>query len=658
MINIIANIIGGGSGSGGGSVTPLELSVIHDYGFITDVTWSGGELDYELQRSFYSDYSDAVTIYSGNNLSYHDTESVFTGHCFYRVRSNAGAWVGDSINVVISDTTIDTRVCFVGDSIVQGQSASPTSLGFANLFYRIKGWTQQATGDSRGLPGNAITPEASPPYTLWDYDSGVNIMAPKTPERNYLINPFGINDGASTPSMSNATPENFRVALEVWVDYAISVGWPLGRIIIMGPWDSPTNRTRLQTFRDAARTAASNKGVGFISGMDFQVANGLTPPDNVHPSTSQHLLMSRWLADRVGNPGLAPTYPTIISVVITAPTVILISFNTVVDATNVGWSFKKNGSDNNPTAISGSGTKTLRFTIPSIAAGDSVTYSYNPTTGDTSSYEKAYSVELPIITDHPVTNQIPASYDVDAQALFTAIEGTGETLTNDEKSGYNNFILGLKSNNIWSVKTKAFWTLGTSLNKCKFNFRDPQDANGSFRLSQTGTVTYASDGVSGGAAGNHLNTNFNPTSNASFQNSLAFYFSQFGTTEGALAAMGSLTSAAQGHYALIPCLSTNFSAVFNNSAGFITKNNPSPKGRYVVSRTSSTGWTCYKNGLSLYSPTTTSVTPHNANITICGCYLASANKISTGGIFDGLTSSEVAALDALVKTLEYTLNRI
>jgi lysophospholipase L1-like esterase len=643
--------------TGGGSLPELELSAVHDYGFITNLTWSGGEENYELQRAFYSDYSDAVTIYSGNNLSYADIESCFTGFCFYRVRSNGGSWVTASINITISDSTIDTRVCFVGDSITQGQAASPASLGFANIFYRIKGWTQQATGDSRGLPGNAITPEASPPYTLWDYDSGVNIMAPKTPERNYLINSFGINDAASTPSMSNATPENYRVALEAWVDYAVSVGWPLNRIVIMGPWDSPTNRTRLQTFRDSGRVAASNKSVGFISGMDFQVANGLTPPDNVHPSTAQHLLMSRWVADRVGNPGLAPTYPTVTSIIVEAPTVILISFNTVVDATNVGWSFNKNGGANNPSAISGSGTKTLRFTVPAIASGDTVTYGYNPTTGDTSSYEKAYSLELPVITDQPVVNNVPASYDTDAQAVFTAIEGTGETLSNDEKASYNTFILGLKSNSIWT-KTRAFWVLGTSLNKSKFNFKDPQDANGSFRLSQTGTVTYASDGASGGAAGNHLNTNFNPTSNASFQNSLALYFSQFGITEGAVAAMGSLTSAAQGHYALIPCLSTNFSAVYNNPAGFITKNNPSPKGRYVVSRTSSTGWTCYKNGISLYSPTATSVAPHNANITICGCYLASSNKQSTAGIFDGLNSSEASVLNSLVTRLEYTLNRI
>jgi lysophospholipase L1-like esterase len=640
---------------------PLILHADHSIGFTTRLSWPNVSGTYDVQRAFYNDYSDAVTIYTGTANSYTDLESVFTGNCYYRIRKDGGSWVNKSINITISDNTEGTRACFNGNSITFGSNATdPATQGFANLFYKVKNWTAQVTGDNRGISGNAITPEASPPVTLWDYDSGPNIMAPKTLERNYLFNGFGVNDGVTSPILSLATADQYRIALENWVDYCVTVGWPLNRIIIFGPFIQHGNETRLVTFRDAARTAASNKRVGFLSVYDKEVADNFTLDDGVHPTTAEHRILADWLADRIDNPGLPPTTPTITEIVVVSQTVLLVKFNTHVEATNVGWSFKKNGGANNPTAVSGSGSTILRFTIPAVAAGDVITYSYDQSTGNTLSFEKIYNVEIPTVTDQAVTNAIPSSYDTDAQAIFTAIEGTGETLSDDEKSLYNVFVVNMKADGLWA-KMKAFWFLGGSLNKSKFNFKDPQDLDASFRLAQVGTVTYASDGATGGStANNYLNTNFNPSSNVAFRDDLSLYFSQLGTSvAGTKCAMGSISSAASGHYVMIPTTGalTEFSMVFNNSPGFLNKNNPVSRGRYLASRTSSTGWSVYKNGALLYARTATSVASSNSNISICGNFLPSDQKQSCAGIFSGLTSGEAALLEDNVSSLEIGLNR-
>lgn len=636
---------------------PLILHADHSIGFTTRLSWPNVSGTYDVQRAFYSDYSDAVTIYTGADNSYIDLESVLTGFCYYRVRKDGGAWVNKSINITISDNTENTRACFNGNSITFGEAASPVSLGFANIFYKVKNWTQQFTGDNIGLSGNAITPEANPPMTLWDYDSPPNNVAAKNVHRNFLFNGFGVNDGITTPLLSLATADQYRIALENWVDYVVTLGWPLNRIIIFGPFIQHGNETRLETFRDAARTAASNKRVGFLSVYDFEVASNFVLADGVHPTTAEHRILADWLANRIDNPGLAPTAPTITEIVVVSETVLLVKFNTNVEATNVGWSFKNNGAANNPTSVSGSGTKILRFVMPAVVAGDVITYSYDQSTGNTLSYEKIYNVEIPTVTDQPVSNQIPSSYDTDAQAIFTAIEGTGETLTNDEKSLYNVFVVNMKADGLWT-KMKAFWVLGTALNKSKFNFKDPQDLSASFRLSQNGTVTYASDGASGGATnGNNLNTNFNPSSSALFKDNLSLFVSQLGTGLGSASAMGSATSTGS-YYTIQPgqAGTSLFRGTFNDGSAN-TKFNRHTNGRYVVSRTSSTGWVAYKNGVTFLSATVTSGTASSSNINVCGTDFPSTQKQSCAGIFDGLTAGEAALLDDNVASLEVGLNR-
>jgi len=636
----------------------FSLYAQHDYGFINNVSWtyqtSG---NYELQRAFFSDYSDAITIYSGSNLSYHDETAAMSGYCFYRVRSNGGSWINLTLNTIISDNTIDTRTEFVGDSMVYGTAASPLSSGFAWLFAYAKNWTVPAAGEIIGLPGNSITPEASPPTSLWIYSTGANKMVSKIPELNYLINDFGVNDGVTTPILSNATPDQYKAALSAWLDYSIfTAGWPSNRIVVMGPFNSPTNTTRLATFRDAAKSLCADRRIPFFSSMDWEIANSIVPGDNVHMNTAQHKQFSYTLADRIENPGIPLTYATMLSIVVSSPTSIIVTYNVPVIATNVGWTFKKNGSANNPTSVSGSGTTKLRFTVPTLANGDVVTYSYDQTTGDAASLVRNYSLEVPNATDQIVTNNIQSSFDSDATALFNAITGTGETLSDDEKSAYNQFIVSCKAQSLWT-KIKGFWLLGTSLNKSKFNFKDPQDLDASYRLTQTGTVTFSSDGATGtNAANNFLSTNFNPASSGTYRDNLCLFASQLSSGTGTKSIMCSQTSNSTGAYTIIPGGSTMY-VQFNQSGGLTTKNNPVSKGRYYISRQSSTGWKSYKYKQLMLDQTATSFASFSSNICILGGIYPTDQKASYAGIADGLSQSELSNLEDILYTFEATLNR-
>jgi hypothetical protein len=609
------------------------------------ISWAGvGTFD--VQKSFFSDYSDAVTIYSSTGNNVQDLTCSMGGLTYYRMRQNGGSWVTGNIDRTISDGTTGTAMFIAGNSITHGASASPESKGYANYLNTVKNWD---TPMVLGFGGFTITPTSGLP--VWDYTTSTEPV--KTSAYNFAICAYGINDASMT---STATATQYGQALEAWVDYThITLGWPLNRILLLGPFYNPANTTRIHDFRDAAKQAATNKNVGFLSASDFEEDNGIIPSDNLHPNTAQHRIITLWLAKQMANTGVTVTAPTVSSIQVIGVNTIQVTFNTPVMLTNVGWTFKKNGSANNPTAVSGSDANVINFTVPTLAAGDVVTYSYSQSTGDAVGVQYLYSNEFADATDQAVTNTLTNTYDTDAQALFDAITGTGETLTTDEKTAYNNFYLGLKSDGLYT-KIKAFWCFGTSLNKSKFNFVSPLNTDGAYRVTQTGTVTYASDGASAaGSSGNYLDTHFNPSTTGAWRNSLSLFVSVVSSTSGLLPIMGSNGTAGSGTYAIYPYA---FYAIMNGTGTLQNGTNSGARGRYVVSRTGSTGWTAYKNASSILAVTDASVAPSSVNIGLGVAGTSYGNqRFSTVGIFDGLSSGDITLLDARIVTFESTLGR-
>jgi hypothetical protein len=111
--------------------------------------------------------------------------------------------------------------------------------------------------------------------------------------------------------------------------------------------------------------------------------------------------------------------PTVSSATAINSTTIRVVFSETVTATNVGWSFKKNGVAHNPSAVSGSGTNTLDFTVGTMLNTDTILRSYNSGTGNTMD---GASNELVSFTDQAVANSIS---DVGAPTLVSATVENG-----------------------------------------------------------------------------------------------------------------------------------------------------------------------------------------------------------------------------------------
>jgi hypothetical protein len=88
------------------------------------------------------------------------------------------------------------------------------------------------------------------------------------------------------------------------------------------------------------------------------------------------------------------------------------------------------------------------------------------------------------------------SYDTDFQAYLTAVEGAGGSLTTNQKTAYNDFVVELKAAGIFTGYFDFIHLLtGGSEAATKFNLVDPQNLDASHRITFQNGATYASSGV-------------------------------------------------------------------------------------------------------------------------------------------------------------------
>lgn len=92
--------------------------------------------------------------------------------------------------------------------------------------------------------------------------------------------------------------------------------------------------------------------------------------------------------------------PVVLSSEVNSTTSVRVRFSEAVTSGTTGWTIKINGVSQTPSAVSGSGTNTLTFTVTAVASSDVVTRSYNPSTGNC---VDANGNEMISFNDNPVT---------------------------------------------------------------------------------------------------------------------------------------------------------------------------------------------------------------------------------------------------------------
>lgn len=358
------------------------------------------------------------------------------------------------------------------------------------------------------------------------------------------------------------------------------------------------------------------------------------------------------------------TLPTVTSATAINATTIRVVFSEVVTATNVGWSFKQNGAANNPSAVSGSGTNTLDFTVATMLNTDTILRSYDSATGNTLD---GSGNELVAFTDQAVTNSISAGYDADAEAFFTAATITDTT----QKDATNQLVIDLKAASIWT-KMKAIYPFvgGTAITH-KFNLKDPRDLDAAFRITFAGTVTHNANGITGDGSTGYGNTNFIPGNNTFCTGTGASQKGAMGVYLRAAVAnasvMGAINASAPNPYQLITTRPTEYQFNSGNSTASI---NITTDTIYVgllhYTRESETSLKAFRDGVQKGTTfTTASGAPGD---TVYPFFLLARNSSGTAANFslanlafayisDGLSDAEMASLATAVTTFQTALTR-
>ncbi len=120
------------------------------------------------------------------------------------------------------------------------------------------------------------------------------------------------------------------------------------------------------------------------------------------------------------------------------------------------------------------------------------------------------------------------SYDTDAQAFFTAVEGGGDTLTTTEKNAVNALVVDLKVGNEWSNAAWIYPFVGGTASSMKWNLKDPQDTAAAYRLLFGTAITYSSLGIKSVPNNNqsYADTNYNPVDESDTENIVSLYLNQ------------------------------------------------------------------------------------------------------------------------------------
>jgi len=251
-------------------------------------------------------------------------------------------------------------------------------------------------------------------------------------------------------------------------------------------------------------------------------------------------------------------------------------------------------------------------------------------------------------------------YDVDAEAFNTAAAITGTT----QKSAITNLVLDLKGNgsttnstDVWS-KLYAFYPMCPidastfTLTACKWNLVNPLDTDAAFRMTWVNSPAVSYEGVKGDGSSSYGDTHFVESAHMTAGNN--------GMTRDNFDSPGGNSQVFAG--ADYPSLAFRRNSV-SYSAGIGLLHSAAPA-ICTISRLNSSGFTIYKDGISVATSSTNSSAQANESMFICAASDNSGNPIiplavgnKTFSIHDGLTANEALDLKDALTNYDTALGR-
>lgn len=261
---------------------------------------------------------------------------------------------------------------------------------------------------------------------------------------------------------------------------------------------------------------------------------------------------------------------------------------------------------------------------------------------------------LNILRQQQIPTETPL--DEDVEAFVTAAGISDET----EIDALQYLVTELKAESLWDNYIALYPIVGGTATTHKFNLKDPQDTNGAFRLTFSGTITHDATGMQGNGSNGVANTYVIPNTHLSLNdNHIAFYSNTSGAIDDA--EMGVADWGAE------PGLFINMRATdgedysINNITGYPSRAWATDTGLYVNNRTSSANYKLLRNG-TITTYTATSTTRNNEPIYILGLNSPnlpnySSRKCQFASVGTGFSDAELATFETIVETYQTMLGR-
>ena len=254
------------------------------------------------------------------------------------------------------------------------------------------------------------------------------------------------------------------------------------------------------------------------------------------------------------------------------------------------------------------------------------------------------------------------SSDPDVNAFLSATEITDATIA----GAVGALVEDLKGYGIWTKMKALYPFVGGTATTHKYNLKDPQDTNAAFRLVFSGGWTHSANGAKPNGTNGYADTNFNPSSVLSLNNT---HISIYSRTSLIVNNQRDLAVFISGSDPAIS-LGTNTGVFLSDQYSFntnrISASITDALGFYTGNRTSSTVHKLFKNGSQIGS-TDTFANSQNlpngnlflgaANLTTSGIGAYSNKQYAFASIGDGLTDTEAANYYTAVQAFQTTLGR-
>lgn len=250
--------------------------------------------------------------------------------------------------------------------------------------------------------------------------------------------------------------------------------------------------------------------------------------------------------------------------------------------------------------------------------------------------------------------------DADVLAFLSATGIVDATIS----SALCTLVTDLKSNGLWSKMKYIYPFVGGTATTNKFNLKDPQDLDASFRLTFIGGVTHT-NGFNPNGLNGYADTHCIPSTNVTLNNEHLCIVSNTNNVPSTPDSVDCGAFDAVSNASLLAIVGTASKNIFQSrmNGDLVITPNANATGVYVASKVSTTTLSIYKNG-SLSNSGASIGSLSTRNIFLGTLNLGSpygsgyTNQNYTFASYgDGLSSSEVSTLTSIINTFNTALSR-